>query len=40
MEQHFIDYAHSVSFGLNKIMAQDAMCDSEIRKKWEEEILS
>jgi hypothetical protein len=39
MEQHLKNYTHSVSSELKKLMAQDAMCDSELRQKWEEEIL-
>ena len=34
MEFHLIYFIHSVTFELKKLMAQEVMCDCELRKMW------
>ena len=34
MELQLIYFIHSVPSGLKKLMAQEAMCDCELRKMW------
>ena len=37
MEYHLIYLIHSVTSKLKKLVAQEAMCDCEFSKKWEEQ---
>ena len=34
-----MNFKHSVKSEVTNIMAKEVMCDCELRKKWEEEIL-